>query len=122
MSLVEVMIAMSVLSIVIASLALLSVRVAHQSFAIAGSSYVSAAVTREADRLLTLPFDSLPGEAGSAAVAGSPFAYTRVVAVDTAVPADLSVRLVIAPANSAVRPETVVFNRAPQSGNPFSLP
>ncbi|MEP6690377.1 MAG: prepilin-type N-terminal cleavage/methylation domain-containing protein [Gemmatimonadaceae bacterium] len=121
MSLVEIMIAITVLAIVVASIGMLSIGVAHKSFAVSGSSFLSAEVTRQVNRLQTLPFDSLPAEAGTIAVPATPYPYARDVAITDVTGTDRQIRLILTPVNLLFRPETLVFNRTLQPiGSPMN--
>ncbi|MDQ6831409.1 MAG: prepilin-type N-terminal cleavage/methylation domain-containing protein [Gemmatimonadota bacterium] len=120
MSLIEIMIAISLLAIVIASLGAMSVSVAHTSFSVNGSSFVNAELTRQMNRLMVLPFDSLPADSGSVAVAATPYAYQRQMTLTDITATDRAIQLILRPTNTLVRPETVQFNRTRPIASPLN--
>ncbi len=120
LSLIEIMIAISLLGIVIASLGAMSVSVAHTSFAVNGSSFLNAELTRQINRLTALPFDSLPGDSGSVAVPVTPFAYSRKMTLSDVTTTDKQLTLILTPTSTLVRPETAIFFRARPVASPFA--
>lgn len=68
--------------------------------------------TREANRLLTMPYDSLASRAGCVTVTRAPLPHQRCVTVSASGANRLRVELLIAPAAGAARPDTVVLERA----------
>ncbi len=122
MSLIEVMIAMTLLSIVVAAMGAVSVRLAHQSLTVSGGSFVTAEATWHLNRILSLPYDSLTAAAGNVDVAATPYPYRREVTLSVASASSKQVRLVIRPANTLLRPETLVFIRTKTATNPLSSP
>ena len=122
MSMLEVLVAFSLLAIVVASLGALSVQVAHKSFSISGSSYIDAELTRQMNRLQTLPFDSLATEAGTTSVAATPYAYSRSVTITDVTSMNKQIRLIVAPANTLFRADTVTFNRTKPASSVLNSP
>ena len=65
---------------------------------------------READRLLTTPFDSLDAMEGCRAAAGRALAHTRCLDVQGS-GSRRTIRLIVTPQSAAIRPDTVVLER-----------
>jgi prepilin-type N-terminal cleavage/methylation domain-containing protein len=124
MSLIEVLVAVVLLSIVLTSLAALTFSVARQSVAIAGTTYRSGATAEETNRLMVLPFDSLGNAVGCATVNTSAYPYTRCVTLTTLSPKVKSVTLIVSVLTSpAPPPDTVTFTRSGlPKYNPFNTP
>jgi prepilin-type N-terminal cleavage/methylation domain-containing protein len=120
MSMIEVLVAVSMLAIVVSSLGLLSVGVAHSSFRVSGRSFVNAELTRQVNRLVVLPFDSLPRDSGTTTITSSGTTFTRQMQLDSIGPLERRVHLMLTPANTLFRPETVVFNRSRPAGSPLA--
>lgn len=124
MSLVEVLVAVVLLSIVLTSLAALTFSVARQGVTMSGTTYRSGAVAEETNRLMVLPYDSLPNAAGCATVTTSAYPYTRCVALASLAPKVTGVRLIVRVlTNPAPPPDTVRFTRSSlPKYNPFNTP
>lgn len=76
---------------------------------------------REASRLMTMPFDSLDGAGGCAAIARAPLPHSRCVTVTTVSAGQKRIRLIIAPLADGVRPDTLTLDRSkPAASNPFN--
>ena len=121
-SLVEIIVAVTLLAVVSVSLAGLTVQMARGAEGERVASHRNAKVLTEASRLEVVPFDSLPGEAGTRKMTGGVFPHTNTVHVawnnDSA-----RVTVVVAPAAPKVRPETLSFLRVRvRAGNPFGVP
>jgi prepilin-type N-terminal cleavage/methylation domain-containing protein len=124
MSLIEVLVAVILLSIVLTSLTALTFSVARQGRTISGTTYRSGAVAEETNRLMVLPYDSLPNAAGCATVTTSAYPYTRCVTLATLSPNVKGVRLIVSVLTSpAPPPDTVRFTRSTlPKYNPFNTP
>ncbi len=80
-------------------------------------------LSREVNRLMVLPFDSLDRTVGCVVRSTEPLPHTRCVTVTLVSATRKRVAVVIAPAVVTVRPDTVTFERAQgTAGNPFDLP
>jgi prepilin-type N-terminal cleavage/methylation domain-containing protein len=78
-------------------------------------------LAREANRLLTMPYDSLASRAGCTSITRAPLPHSRCVTITDLSPTQKRVRLVLAPTAATVRADTITLERSrPSSGNPFS--
>lgn len=120
-SLVEVMVALTILSVVLISLAGLMFHVARQTRMSAASTYRAAAVQRASAWVESLPWDSIaPGGPAVGCTAGlsGPMTYNRCVTIVDETPYMRRVNVVISPTGPlAVRPDTleVLRNRRRQA-------
>lgn len=121
-TLVEVMVALTILSVVLISLGGLMFHVARQTQMSAASTYRAAAVQRASAWVEGLPWDSLaPGgpAVGCLAGASGPMTYDRCVTIVNETAQMRRVMVVISPTGPlAVRPDTLVVlrNRGRQAG------
>lgn len=120
-SLVEVMVALTILSVVLISLGGLMFHVARQARMSAASTYRAAAVQRASAWVESLPWDSLapagPAVGCEAGVSG-PMTYDRCVTIVDQTPYMRRVNVVISPTGAlAVQPDTleVLRNRRRQA-------
>jgi len=121
-SLIELLVAVSLLGVVLAPLAALIVQVARRSNEMSGLSHRSAAMIQHANRLSVLPFDSLRSRSGCADVTTPPFPHTWCVRVDSLSATVRRLTLVVTPATARLRPDTLVFARTKPPVNPFNSP
>lgn len=123
MSLVEVVVSITILAIILASLGAVSFQLARQSYAVGNGTYINAAIQRELNRLAAVPYDSLAlrADSGTRTFSTPPFAYTREIRIaDSA--AFKRVTLVITPANGVLRPDTEMLDRTQTKPSPFNTP
>jgi prepilin-type N-terminal cleavage/methylation domain-containing protein len=120
-SLVEVIVAMTLLGVVLTTLAQVSFHAARRTIVVAGDGYRQGILLQEANRAATLPWASLPGLAGCTTVAGGTFPHTRCTTVSALSGNTRRVTVVVTPAQPRVRRDTVIVDRtnAP-TGNPLS--
>lgn len=108
-SLIEVLIAMVMLSIVVTSLAGLAATMARRARRVAGSSFETGLLTQEVDRAVAVPIESLAVRLGQTKVdtpVTSPYPYARAISI--AGRADsLTVRIAIRPLLSAQRADSI---------------
>lgn len=119
-SLVEVVVAMTLLAVVLTSLAGATYNAARRSSRIAVDSYREAILVQELNRMTSLPWAGLPGAAGCTTVAGGSFPHTRCVSVTDLSQTRRQVRVIVTPAQPGSHPDTTLFERtnAP-AGNPL---
>jgi hypothetical protein len=103
---------MVLLAVAVSSLAALVYSVSRSGLAATGSAYRNGVVMQEVNRLETLPYDSVRVGSTSTTVSTQPYPHTRVVTVSEPV-ANLvkTIKVVVTPANSAFKPDTVTFTR-----------
>ena len=121
MSLVEIVVAMTLMSAVLIPLVGLTAFGANRSVRNAGGTYRQGILNQEVNRLTSLPFAALPGVVGCVTVAAGTFPHTRCVTVTTVTATRRQVRVIVTPAQPDVRPDSATFERAnPPIGNPLS--
>ena len=120
-SLVEVIVAMTLLGVALTSLAGLTFQAARRASTVAADSYRQGVLMQEVNRLAAVPFASLAS--GCTTVSTGTFPHTRCATVTTISSKMKSVRVVVTPTQANVLPDTVTFDRtkAP-TGNPLSIP
>ncbi|MGH7551687.1 MAG: type IV pilus modification PilV family protein [Longimicrobiales bacterium] len=121
-TLVEVIVAMTLLAVILTSLASVTFQAARRTSVVAAEGYRQGVLVQELNRVTALPWANLPGIAGCTTVSGGTFPHTRCIAVTTVSNTIRRVRLIVTPAQPRVRPDTVIFDRAnPPAGNPLSI-
>jgi hypothetical protein len=111
-AIVEVIVAMVLLAVAVASLASLIYSVSQSSLAATGNAYRNGVLMQEINRLEGIPYDSIPVGTTSVSVGTAPYPHTRVITVAEPVAATIkSVKVVITPTNPKFKPDTVSFNR-----------
>jgi type II secretory pathway pseudopilin PulG len=111
-ALVEVIVAMVLLAVAIASLASLIYSVSQSSLVATGNAYRNGVLMQEINRLEGIPYDSIPTGTSTVSVSTAPYPHTTVVTV-TEPTANVvkSIRVVISPTNVKFKPDTVSFIR-----------
>jgi prepilin-type N-terminal cleavage/methylation domain-containing protein len=109
---VEVIVAMVLLAVAVASLASLIYSVSQSSLAASGNAYRNGVLMQEVNRLEGVPYDSIPTGTSTVSVSTMPYPHTTVVTVTEPVAATIkTVRVVITPANLKFKPDTASFTR-----------
>jgi Tfp pilus assembly protein PilV len=111
-AIVEVIVAMVLLAVAVASLASLIYSVSQASLLATGNAYRNGVLMQEINRLEGIPYDSIPVGTTSVSVSTLPYPHTRVITVTeplAAVKKDINV--VISPTNAKFKPDTVSFSR-----------
>ena len=121
-SLVELLVAITLLSLVLVSVAQLNVALARRFYALSGGAARSAVVAQQVNQFTAMPFDSLKSKAGTITVNKPPLPYTRKVTVDSLSPKLRRVTIVITPLDSVFAPDTRVLQRSKPGNNPFKTP
>jgi prepilin-type N-terminal cleavage/methylation domain-containing protein len=121
LSLVEVLVAITLLAVVLTSIAAMSYKAARQAVNTSSSSYRQGVMMQEINRMTALPFTSLAGQAGCTTVSTGTFPHTRCIAVSGNTQ-QVMVSLIVTPAMPGVAADTVTFTRTrPPLGNPLNL-
>jgi prepilin-type N-terminal cleavage/methylation domain-containing protein len=109
---VEVIVAMVLLAVAVASLASLVYSVSQSSLKASGNAYRNGVLMQEINRLEGIPYDSIPTGTSTVSVSTQPYPHTTVVTVTEPVAATIkTVRVVITPANLKFKPDTASFTR-----------
>lgn len=111
-TLVEIMIAMTVLVIGLTGLAGMTLHAARRSFVLAGATGRTAVQTEVLEQLTALPFNMLPSKVGCVNVAAMPYPHRRCVTVTDVAFRRREVRVVFTPTNRRLRADTLLFERA----------
>ncbi len=120
-TLVELMVALVVLSIAILPISALVYQLARQSVASSQAQHVGGVITGEAGRLSVVAYDALPDAAGCVVVSSPPFPHERCITVVDLSASLRRVTLIVTPSVPLSRPDTLVFDRGrPATGNPFN--
>ena len=110
--LVEVIVAMVILAIAVSSLAALMYSVSQSGMIATGNAYKNGVLMHEVNRLEGIPYDSIPVGSSSIVVSTAPYRHTRVITVTEPVVAVVKqVQIVVTPANTKFKPDTVKFTR-----------
>ena len=122
-TLIEVMVAMTILAIVLVSLAQASTIVAVRGRNNGLVAKRTAALTLETNKMGAAPFASLSNwlsvHSGSTFVAGD-FSYTRRMTITAQGSNRYTIKIVVVPATDTTKQDSVSFDRA-QPGNPSPL-
>jgi len=111
-AIVEVIVAMVLLAVAVASLASLIYSVSQSSLAATGNAYRNGVLMQEINRLEGIPYDSIPVGTTSVSVSTAPYPHTRVITIAEPVAATIkTIKVVITPTNPKFKPDTVSFNR-----------
>ena len=118
-TLIEVVVAMVLLSIVLTMLATFSMGTATQLVNLSRGDVRQAVTLREVNRLAALPYDQLPGAAGCRTDTIANLGHTSCVTVVNG-NKNRTVQLVVTPQWSGIYADTVVLQRAAAAYNPFN--
>jgi prepilin-type N-terminal cleavage/methylation domain-containing protein len=122
-SLVEIMVAMLILSITALSLAPLMLRASRTGKSAEAMLYEQAVMSTEVGRLNALPFDALSTGTTCQTVSTSPMAHTRCTTVTSVSSTVYRITVVVTPSGTGLKPDTVSFDRTQASTyNPLSYP
>ncbi len=108
--LAEILLAMVIFSLIATSYAAVSLRYATRMKTISAGAARSAAISEYMNRLMAVPFDSLAGRAGTFTTSTGGFPNTRTITV-TGTGQSRTVTLIVTPAKSWIKPDTVVLTR-----------
>lgn len=122
-SMIEVVVAMTLFAVVMTGVAAMTTHVARSAQFSAVATQRSAAVATAVNKLEALPYDSLPGRQGCTNVSSATFPRTECVTITNIAPRVRQVQFTLTPANTALRPDTITFQRGqPTPRNPVNLP
>lgn len=109
----EIMVAMVILSIGLLGAAGMTVAAARRGTGLATAASRDGIILQELNKLTSIPYDSLSARVGCSTTTSDALAYTRCISVTdiTGGSGYKHVRLIVAPATSWARPDTVFLNR-----------
>jgi Prokaryotic N-terminal methylation motif len=110
-ALIEVIVAMVLLSIMLSSLGPLIYSVSRSTRAVTGNAYRNGVLMQEVNRLMALPYDSMPVGVTTFSVSTAPYPHSRTVSVSQPVVNLKLVKIVVTPVSSAYKPDSVQFDR-----------
>jgi prepilin-type N-terminal cleavage/methylation domain-containing protein len=121
-TLVEVVVAMTLLAVALSSLAVATFSASSRSVKVAGSGYMNGIVTQELNRVASMPFANLAAAAGCMTVSSGVFPHQRCIFVTDLTGTEKQVRIIVTPAQRGVLPDTVIVRRSnPPAGNPLNM-
>jgi len=110
-SLIEVIVSMLLLAIAVSSLAPMMYSVSQSSRKVTGAAYRNGVLMHEANRLIALPYDSLPVGSATFSVANGQYPHTRSISIAEPVAKLKTVQVIVAPTNPIYKPDTLKFTR-----------
>jgi prepilin-type N-terminal cleavage/methylation domain-containing protein len=116
-SLIEVVVSLTLLSVVLTSLAGLMFQASRRANGVSGLTPLFEAATQQVNWVSVLPYDTLPLGSSCKVINNSGFSYTRCVQVDSVQVKVKRITLTITPANTTIKPVTEVFLRAKLATN-----
>ena len=123
LSLVELLAAITLLGLVLASVAGLSVEAAQRAEVLSGQGRRQAAMAEEINRLTAIPFTQLATGTTCRSYSNPGFQHTRCVTVNFINTMNRWIQVIVTPTQPGLGPDTVVFVRAnPPTLNPLSIP
>lgn len=122
-SMIEVVVAMTLFAVVMTGVAAMTTHVARSAQFSSLATQRSAALAFGVNQLEALPYDSLPGRQGCRDVSSASFPRRECVTITNVSPRVRQVQFALTPTNTALRPDTVTFQRGrPTPRNPVNLP
>lgn len=110
-ALVEVIVAMVLLTVTVSALAPLMYSVSRSTMKVTGNAYRNGVLMHEVNRLIAVPYDQLPTGTNYYSVSTGSYPHTRVVTVTEPTEKLKVVKVVVTPVNPTYKPDTVVFDR-----------
>ena len=121
MSLVEVMVGLTLLSIALTSVAKLDYNVMRRSVEVGSASYQNATLLRLVNRLVSLPYDSIPNHLGCITVSVGKQPNTACVTSTAVNSRTVKLTIIGRLTGTVARPDTVVVYRSKSAGvNPLN--
>jgi len=120
-TLVEIVIAMMILSTILATIAGLTFKTARRSLDSQGMEQRQAFMMQDVNMLSAVPFDSLANFTGCTTITALPFPYTRCVTRTVLSPTITRMQIIITPAQANVwAPDTMWIDRTGTPINPLN--
>lgn len=120
-SLVEIVVAMLLLSVTLLALAALMTQVAQQGRATEVTAQRNAVLIQQVNYFTALSYSALdPALGGCTMVLDGPMPHERCVDI-TAGASTRTVKIKVTPSNSAYRPDSATFERTAPPVNPFNI-
>lgn len=120
-SLVEVVVAMTLLGVALSALVRPTFQYAQRVTDLQAEVQRDGVARAQVSRLMALPYDSLASRAGCRTVSTTALPHTRCVTLTSLSTTQTRVSVIITPSNTTFAPDTVTFERTRMaSGNPFN--
>jgi prepilin-type N-terminal cleavage/methylation domain-containing protein len=110
-SLIEIMVALTILAITLGGFAAVTFRFIRNSELTSATMARGGVVNQQVQRLSVMPFDSLSSRAGCSTIASGPLPYRLCIAVADVNGTHKRVTVVVIPANTRLKPDTTVLDR-----------
>lgn len=121
-TLIEVVVALTMFAVVMTSIASMTTQVAKGSRINGIATVRAGAVAAQVNRLEVLPYDTLPSRVGCTNVSTGLLPRSECVGVEDVTVGRRRVTFVLTPSNTALRPDTVIFERTkPKAYHPLNL-
>lgn len=121
-SLLEVLVALTLFSIVMSSLAGFVMVISKSNQRNAQTISRTTAIAQKVNMLQALPYDSLPSRAGCADLTTGNFSRQECVTVKSVSASVREVQLVVTPASKLLKPDTITMQRGRSAkGNPLNV-
>jgi type II secretory pathway pseudopilin PulG len=121
-TLIEVVVALTMFAVVTTTVASFTTQVAKGSRINGVATVRAGALAAQVNRLEVLPYDTLPSRAGCTSVSSGLLPRSECVTVEDVVVGRRRVTFVLTPSNTALRPDTVIFERTkPKAYHPLNL-
>jgi prepilin-type N-terminal cleavage/methylation domain-containing protein len=122
-SLIEIMVAMVILSMTALSLAPLMIRASRTARGADAMLYEQAVISTEVGRMNALPWAALSPGTACLTSAALPLPHTRCTTVTSVTAKQYRVTVVVTPSASTIKPDTLMFDRTYTSTyNPLNNP
>jgi len=120
-SLIEIMVAMTILSVVLIGLGKLMYHAAQQTQESAVATFSTAAGQRAASYMNGIAWDSISGAAGCTSDSSGQMTYTQCISVTAPSTRTKAITVVITPTgNLTTDPDTIqIFRQRPRAASPF---
>jgi prepilin-type N-terminal cleavage/methylation domain-containing protein len=119
-TLLEVVVALTLLAFVLVGLAQLNFVLARRFYALSGAPARGGVIAQQVNQFEAMAFDSLPGKAGTVTVNKPPLPYTRTVIVTNSSAKLRIVTIIVTPLNPIFKPDTLVVEREKPAKNPLN--
>lgn len=110
-SLVEVLVAITLMAVVLSGLGGLAFTASRQTVGLTNSNLRQGILAQEVNRLTAWPFDDLTGLAGCTTVTTGTFPHQRCITVASVNSTRRVVRVIVTPSQPGMRPDSVTLER-----------
>lgn len=109
--LIEVIVAMVILGLTLSSLVPIMYSMSRSSVSVSGKAYRNGVLMHEVNRLVALPYDSIPVGITTFTVTTGKYPHTRTITISEPVANLKLVKVKVVPSNLVLKPDSVSFNR-----------